>query len=119
MPDPVPKKDKKPRPPSDGTSSTLVVRNLPATATSADFTKFFADLAPIQHGFVVTKKTDEGVQCEGFGFVTFGDKADAVRLVQKGIITWNDKSTNLTVAYAKPRQRKVVETSTKEKHVQP
>src|SRR5579859_359743 len=107
----------KPRP-ADGTSSTLVVRNLPSTTTSADFSSFFTAIAPIQHAFVVTKKADQGVLCEGFGFVTFADKSDAINLVKRGSIPWKDTSQILTLAYAKPRQRRTVETPAV-KHVQP
>lgn len=114
----APKAAKEPKPrPADGTSSTLVVRNLPSTTTSADFTSFFTAIAPIQHAFVVTKKADQGVQCEGFGFVTFADKSDAVNLVRKASIPWKDASHNLTLAYAKPRQRRPAETPT-QKHIQ-
>ena len=117
-PAPQTKKEQKPRT-DDGTSSTLVVRNLPSAATSSEFSAFFTAIAPVQHAFVVTKKTDEGIHGEGFGFVTFADKSDAVKLVQKGSISWTDKKHTLTVAYAKPRQRRAAETNVKEKHVQP
>ena len=98
------KKERKPRPTEDGTSSTIVVRNLPSSTTSAEFNEFFSSIAPIQHAFVVTKKTDAGIQCEGYGFVTFGSKPDAIKLVEKSTIPWKEDKT-VTVAYAKPRQR--------------
>src|SRR5437868_3721871 len=82
---------------SDDTSSTLVVRNLPSTTTSADFSSFFTAIAAIQHAFVVTKKADQGVLCEGFGFVTFADKSDAINLVKRGSIPWKDSSQKLSL----------------------
>src|ERR1700738_3860718 len=99
-----PTEQKRP-PPKDGTSSTLVVRNIPPTTTSSDFNAFFSALAPVQHAFVVGKKEDSRVQRGGFGYVTFSDKADAVKLVSKSSVPWIDGKTSVTLAYAKPRQR--------------
>jgi nucleolar protein 4 len=111
-----PKKEKPPTTTEDGTSSTVVVRNLPSTTTSAEFSTFCSSLAPIQHAFVVTNKTDSGeLQCEGYGFVTFHTKEDATSIVSKSPIPYSNPSTQLvTLAYAKPRNR----SQPKEKHVQ-
>jgi nucleolar protein 4 len=114
---PVSKRQRRPRVSEDGSSSTLIVRNLPTTATSAEFNTFFSTIAPVQHAFVVTKKTDSGIQGEGFGFVTFADKADAVKLAGKSNIPWTTSGITLSVAFAKPRQRRQAENE-KEKHVQ-
>jgi nucleolar protein 4 len=117
VPVPVSKRERRPRVSEDGTSSTLIVRNLPTTATSADFNTFFSSIAPVQHAFIVTKKTDSGIQGEGFGFVTFADKADAVKLAGKSTIPWTTPNVTLSLAFAKPRQRRRAEEE-KEKHVQ-
>jgi nucleolar protein 4 len=94
------------------------VRGLPSTATSSDLTTLFSGLAPVQHAFVVAKKSDGGTQGEGFGFVTFSEKTDAVKVVSTSTIRWTDGKTNISVAYAKPRQRRRVEEEEKSKHVQ-
>ena len=112
---PSSKKDSKP--PEDGKSSTLVVRNLPSSATSSEFQEFFSSIAPVQHAFVVTKKTEEGVECDGYGFVTFAEKAEAIKLAEKGSIPW-EKNITVSVAYAKPRKRRVSESGEKPKRVQ-
>jgi RNA recognition motif-containing protein len=100
---PKKERERKSQSSADGTSSTLVFRNLPSTTTSADFSTFVSSLAPIQHAFVVTKKTDSGIQCEGYGFVTFTEKPDAINLVNNPP---KYNSHTVTVAYAKPRQRR-------------
>jgi nucleolar protein 4 len=111
-------------PAEDGTSSTILVRNLPEPTTSSEFSEFFAALAPIQHAFVVTKKTDEGVQCEGYGFVTFTTKQDAATIVAKQSIPFTNNE-EVTVTYAKPRKRRHSDVeggdpeSSPKKHVQP
>jgi hypothetical protein len=93
-------RERKPQTSADGTSSMLVFRNLPSTTTSANFSTFVSSLAP---AFVVTKKTDSGIQCEGYGFVTFTEKPDAINLVNNPP---KYNSHTVTVAYAKPRQRR-------------
>jgi nucleolar protein 4 len=113
-----PKKERNSHPPLDGTSRTLVVRGVPSTATSSDLTTLFSSLASVQHAFVVAKKLDTGIQGEGFGFVTFSEKSDAVKVASKSTIPWTDGKTNIAVAYAKPRQRRPVEEEEKSKHVQ-
>lgn len=117
MPTPSPNKEEKTRsPPEDGTSSTLVIRGLPSSTTSSDVKTFFSSLAPIQSAFVVTKKTDSGIQCEGYGFVTFANRQDAVSFAQKSSLAWTD-NTAVTLTYAKPRRRHVPDEG-KPKHVQ-
>jgi nucleolar protein 4 len=118
--------DGKPRAASqDGTSSAIVVRNLPDSTTSSELSEFFAALAPVQHAFVVNKKTDEGVRCEGYGFVTFATKPDAATVVARQSIPWKNGGSAVTVAYAKPRKRRYSDTegvesqSTTKKRVQP
>jgi nucleolar protein 4 len=118
-------KDGKARVPAeDGSSSTIVVRNLPETTTSSQFSDFFTTLAPIQHAFVVTKKTDEGIQCEGYGFVTFTTKQDAATIAAKQSLLFTENST-VTLAFAKPRKRRHSEVegddaeAPPKKHVQP
>src|SRR5271170_4671758 len=101
---PKKERERKPRISEDGTSSTLVFRNLPSTTTSAEFSAFASSLAPIQHAFVVTKKTDSGIQCEGYGFVTFAEKQTAIKLVTQPTIPYL-KAQTVTISYAKPRQR--------------
>jgi len=110
-----------------GTSSTVVVRNLPSSTTSSEFSEVFAALAPIQHAFVVTtKKAGEGgVQCEGYGFVTFATKQDAAAVVEKQSVPWKNNES-VTVAYAKPRKRRhseiegaVAESPSSKRPVQP
>ena len=99
------KKERKPRPSEDdGKSSTLVVRNLPSSTTSSEFQEFFSSISPIQHAFVVTKKTDSGTICDGYGFVTFADKQETIKLAEKGSIPWKNNII-LSLAYAKPRNR--------------
>src|SRR5579871_5114210 len=112
---PSTKKDRKPT--EDGTSSTLVVRNLPQTTTSAEFQEFFTSIAPVQHAFVVTKATEQKITCEGYGFVTFAEKAEAIKLAQKGQIPWKGKTT-VSVSYAKPRKRRTSDSAEKPKRVQ-
>jgi len=92
-------------PSESSTSSTVVVRNLPSSTTSSELSEVFGALALIQHAFVVTKKTGEGVQCEGYGFVTFATKQDAAAVVEKQSVPWKNNGS-VTVAYAKPRKRR-------------
>jgi len=113
------------KPSENGTSSTIVVRNLPSSTTSSEFSEVFAALAPIQHAFVVTKKTGEGLECEGYGFVTFATKQDAAAVVEKQSVPWTNNES-VTVGYAKPRKRRhseiegaVAESHSPKRRVQP
>lgn len=58
-------------------SSSLFVRSLPASATTASLTELFSNAYPIKHATAVLDKATS--TCKGYGFVTFADAEDAAR----------------------------------------
>ncbi|XP_041110535.1 RNA-binding protein 28 [Polyodon spathula] len=84
-------------------SSTLFVRNLPATASSDRLVEIFSEIGPVKHGFVVKEKGSE--TCRGFGYVTFSMLEDTQKAL-KVVKDYNGQRIRLTLANKKQHDKK-------------
>ncbi|RKP11822.1 hypothetical protein BJ684DRAFT_12385, partial [Piptocephalis cylindrospora] len=107
-------KEKKPMERTTHSRSTLFVREVPETATSAELEEFFANIGPVRSCFVVSNKEIPGKNL-GYGFVQYAMPEDASRALEELNDTAfpNEGGSPLTMAFAL-RKRKDGEEATEE-----
>jgi nucleolar protein 4 len=85
-------------------STTLFVRGLGPSTTSAALEAHFSGVGPIRHAFVVTDQGKASPKCKGFGFVQYAnadDAKEAVSILQGSLLAYR----KVRLEIAKRRQR--------------
>lgn len=65
----------------DSNNASIFVRKVPFDVTSASFSSFFSEIAPIKHAMIVTDP--ETKQSKGYGFVSFLTHSDAEKAISE------------------------------------
>ncbi|KAG2459998.1 RBM28 protein, partial [Polypterus senegalus] len=84
-------------------STTLFVRNLPDSATSARLEEVFSDIGPVRECFVVKEKGSG--KCKGYGYVTFSLPEDSEQAL-KTVKEYDGLKINVSIAKKKSDQKK-------------